>query len=261
MEPQPIEVFDWHRMFIGDQSWLYLLEIVFRTVVMYVYGFILVRFIGKRAMRELTPFEYIIIIAMGSSMGDPMFMPDIPLLHCMVVLTVVLGLNRILHGLTSRTGRLEDRLKGFTDWVIHDGRIDIDIIKHEDFTLKELRSQLRIHGIKNLGEIRFAFVEPNGELSIFKFEDFKKEKIKGLSLLTEAQNPGAETDFRRGIRMHTETTLSCTECGHTISAKPGELLDTCRYCKTPMLFMYIPAGSLIIPLYSLVFPLSPTFAL
>jgi uncharacterized membrane protein YcaP (DUF421 family) len=225
-----ITPFDWHRMFIGDIEWLYLLEIVFRTIVMYAYGFLLVRLIGKRAMRELTPFEYIIIIAMGSSMGDPMFMPDIPLLHCMVVLTVVLGLNRLFHSITSRTGHVEDRLKGFTDLIIKDGRIDIRTIKHEDFTLKELRSQLRIKGIKNLGEVRYAFVEPNGELSIFKYEDFNLKRIKGLDLLTEGIERDPENAYSNGSTITSEVKISCTECGNTISAKQGETAVECQFC-------------------------------
>jgi uncharacterized membrane protein YcaP (DUF421 family) len=233
MESQPIDVFDWHRIFIGDTPWLYLLEIVFRTVVMYTYGFILVRLIGKRAMRELTPFEYIIIIAMGSSMGDPMFMPYIPLLHCMIVLTVVLGLNRIMHSITSRTATIEDRLKGFTDWIIKEGRIDIDVIKKEDFTLKELRSQLRLQGIKNLGEVRYGFVEPNGELSIFRYQAFNKEKIKGLNLLTEALEKDAPGPYRENTRINKDGLLSCTECGNTINVMTGEILPKCRYCKNP----------------------------
>jgi uncharacterized membrane protein YcaP (DUF421 family) len=230
MGSSSIEVFDWHRIFIGDQPWSYLLEIVFRTLVMYVYGFILVRLIGKRAMREFTPFEYIIIIAMGSSMGDPMFMPDIPLLHCMVVLTVILGLNRIMHSITSKSGKTEDRLKGFTDWIICEGRIDLDVIRREDFTLKELRSQVRLKGIKNLGEVRFGFVEPNGDISIFKFSDFDMERPKGLNILAEVLERGEQALYKQGQVLQDKRDFSCTECGYTTHFR-DTVLQACKYCK------------------------------
>ncbi|MFZ3585372.1 hypothetical protein ACOI1H_25125 [Loktanella sp. DJP18] len=46
-----IEPFDWHRVLLGDQAGLlFLLEIVFRTVVMYGCTLVFARFIGKRGI-------------------------------------------------------------------------------------------------------------------------------------------------------------------------------------------------------------------
>lgn len=52
-----IETFDLQRMFFGDQSSWFLLEVVFRTCFMFLYTLILVRTTGKRGLGELSPFE------------------------------------------------------------------------------------------------------------------------------------------------------------------------------------------------------------
>ncbi len=57
--------FDLYRIFLGDQPPGFFLEIMFRTVVMYLYVLLLLRLLGKRGMGQLSPFEFTIIIALG----------------------------------------------------------------------------------------------------------------------------------------------------------------------------------------------------
>ena len=40
---ESIDVFDWQRMLIGDEPPLFLLEIMVRTVIIYVYALLLLR--------------------------------------------------------------------------------------------------------------------------------------------------------------------------------------------------------------------------
>jgi len=69
------KVFDFHRIFVGDTPPLFLLEIVFRTLIMYAYTVALLRVLGKRGMGQLSMLELAIIIAFGSAVGDPMVEP------------------------------------------------------------------------------------------------------------------------------------------------------------------------------------------
>jgi uncharacterized membrane protein YcaP (DUF421 family) len=59
--------FDFHRIFLGDAPLLFLLEIVFRTLIMYSYTVLLLRFLDKRGMGQLSMLELAIIISFGSA--------------------------------------------------------------------------------------------------------------------------------------------------------------------------------------------------
>src|SRR5687768_8186714 len=96
MEEEQIRVFDFQRIFLGDLPLEFALEVAFRTAFMFAFTVILVRLLGKRGMGQLSPFELVIIIALGSSVGDPMFYPDVPLFHAMVVVTVIVISQRAL---------------------------------------------------------------------------------------------------------------------------------------------------------------------
>src|SRR5215207_7709864 len=98
---QTCKPFDFHRIFLGDAPALFLLEIVFRTLIMYTYTVILLRILGKRGMGQLSMLELAIIIAFGSAVGDPMVGAEMPILHGMTAITAVtifqIGLERLIN--------------------------------------------------------------------------------------------------------------------------------------------------------------------
>lgn len=175
--------FDAVKMFIGDFSWAFTLEIVIRTMVMYLYTLGIVRILGKRGLGHLSPFELVIIVSLGSSVGDPMFYADVPLLHGIIVITVVVLLQRLLQEVTEKSPRLETLLESKARRMIADGVIDKDALEREDLSERELFSALREREIENLGQVRLAFLEPSGEITVFKADG--KIAIRGRSVLPE----------------------------------------------------------------------------
>lgn len=92
--------FDLVRIFFGDKPPLFLLEVAFRTLVIFSYTLLLLRWMGKRGMGQLTPFEFATIVALGSAVGDAMFYEDVPLLHTMLVIAIIIGLQHFLSYIT-----------------------------------------------------------------------------------------------------------------------------------------------------------------
>ncbi len=54
---EPKEILDFHRMFFGDLHYGFLLEVVVRTIIVYLYTILLLRFLGKRSMGQLSTLE------------------------------------------------------------------------------------------------------------------------------------------------------------------------------------------------------------
>lgn len=163
--------FDPIRMLVGDFSWAFTLEIVLRTAIMYLYTLAVVRAMGKRGLGHLSPFELVIIVALGSSVGDPMFYADVPLLHGIVVITVVVALQRVLQEVTERSPRIEALLESKARRLVTGGVIDEEALDREELTEKELFSALREREVENLGQVRLAYIEPSGVITVFKVDD------------------------------------------------------------------------------------------
>jgi uncharacterized membrane protein YcaP (DUF421 family) len=91
---QPASLLDFGRILFGSESPLFLFEIVVRTAIVYVYALVLLRWLGSRTIGQLSTVEFLLVIALGSAVGDAMFYPDVPLIHALLVVTIVVLANK-----------------------------------------------------------------------------------------------------------------------------------------------------------------------
>jgi hypothetical protein len=187
MPPEPY-TFDLVRILFGDKPPWFLLEVAFRTVVIFAYTLALLRWMGKRGMGTLTPFEFAIIVALGSAVGDPMFYDDVPLVHTMLVIAIVVGMQRFLAWATERNTALESVVESTPRLLVRDGVMHFGNLHREQMSREELCEALRAQGVRQLGEVEFAFLEPSGKLSVLRYE----KPRPGLLILPKCTNDGDE---------------------------------------------------------------------
>lgn len=156
---------DWGQMFFGEGDFVFLLEVVIRTLLMYLFALLMVRLMGKRGMAQLTPFEFVIIVALGSAVGDPMFYAEVPLINGFVVIATVVVMQRLLARAT-RVEPVERFVEGRAFLVVEDGKIRRETLAREGFTKDELFELLRLNGVARLADVERAVIEDVGRLSV-----------------------------------------------------------------------------------------------
>jgi uncharacterized membrane protein YcaP (DUF421 family) len=166
----PVVPFDWQRLWLGDAPPLFLLEIVFRTAVIFVWLLLLLRLTGKRGLAQLSALELVIVIALGSAAGDPLFYPEVPLLHAMLALALVVGFQRVLARLVVRSERVEAFMEGQPMELVRDGVFSIRVLERANLSREDLFEKLRAQGVLQLGEVRRAYFEQDGSLSVFRHD-------------------------------------------------------------------------------------------
>ena len=222
---EPVTPFDFGRMLLGDEQPLFLLEIAFRTIVIYVYTLFLIRWIGSRSIAQLSLVEFLLVIALGSAVGDAMFYADVPLIHSMAVITIVVLLDKLLGKLVIRNPRLEDLIEGKSVRVIENGVIDCKATDELNLGHDELFEQLRLKDIEQLGQVRAAYMETNGSLSVFRATLEKP----GLSIVPpwDVREPRA---FHSGEKAGNPGPFACSRCAATMAATEDNVLPTCPNC-------------------------------
>ena len=86
----PVTTFDVAQIFFGESEWVFLLEITFRVLVIYCFALVFLRAGGKKARKQMTPVEMLLIVALGSAVGDVMFYPTVALLYAaLIIVTIV----------------------------------------------------------------------------------------------------------------------------------------------------------------------------
>jgi len=173
----PVTPFDWHRMFLGNEPPLYFLEIAFRVVLIYVFAVLALRLMGKRGNRNLSPFQTVVVIALGSAAGDTMFYPQVPLLYAMLVIVVVVALHRVFAIAQIKAKGINTFLEGDPLIVIEAGVLLPESLRKARMRPDEIMGMLREQGIEDTGVVRFAFLERTGTLGIFRYSE--KERRSG----------------------------------------------------------------------------------
>lgn len=220
----PIEPFDWHRLLLSDEAPpLFLLEIAFRCVVTYLLILGALRITGRRGVRQLSIFELSIILGLGSAAGDAMFYDDVPLLHALVVFVVVIGLYALFNRLTEWYPRFSDWLEGAPILLVEDGEVKHDILKKQNLTQKELFGELRQYQVEHLGQVRRAYIEATGNVSIYFFDDSNMRP--GLPIWPERQQ-------QQRCRVEEAGKHACANCGHVQELARGATA-LCAVCQHP----------------------------
>ncbi len=218
---QAIIAFDLKRMLIGDEPPLFFLEIVVRTAIIYAYTLLLLRWLGSRTVGQLSTVEFLLVIALGSAVGDAMFYPDVPLIQAMLVVTVVVVANKLLDVSISKSDRAERLLDGKPREVVRDGVVARRFIDENWMSLYELFQELREDGIEQLGEVRRAYIEKDGRVTVFRQ---KGDAPAGLAIVPPSQIEPRDL-VSPGDPAARDVCLVCATCGHGHDGS-----DTCANC-------------------------------
>ncbi len=221
------DVFDLKRMFVGDFPLLFLAEIAVRTFVLYAYALIMLRFMGRRGMRQISVFDLAIIIALGSAVGDPMFYPDVPLLHGMVVITVIVVVERLLAEIVQRSEKADNFISGKPIRVVYEGRLELTENGESGLSREELFSELRSRNVQQLGQVHVAYLEQSGEVSAFLYDE--QEAGAGLPIVPPWD---LEPPIRFGVGedVAESSTYACQKCGTTLHLESEQLFPLCPHC-------------------------------
>jgi uncharacterized membrane protein YcaP (DUF421 family) len=194
---------------------------------MYAYVLFVVRLLGKRGMGQLAPFDFVIIIALGSATGDPMFYPDVPLLHAIVAITAIVLFTRGLVYLTQRYRRVENLMSATTARLVRDGVMDLAAMRREVIARSELFQALRSNGLEQLGQTERAYLEQTGKISVF--QQPADAPRPGIPLLPEEEEASMRL-HRSGETVLVGGSYACWRCGSTESFAAGAALPDCPHC-------------------------------
>jgi uncharacterized membrane protein YcaP (DUF421 family) len=222
-----VGVFDFHRIFLGDLPLLFLAEIVFRTVLMYAYTILWLRFLGKRSIGQLSTLELAIIICFGSAAGDPMMGVDIPILHGLVVITTVALLQTGMEWVINRHKKLEVFMEGQADCLVDNGMIRYELLRSNSLSHADLFRALRNREVEHLGQLNKAFFETSWLISVH-FQPPKKIQ-PGLNIMPDGFI--SKRDFaKEGNTVRVSGFYSCVNCGFTRCMPAGQIA-ACPVCK------------------------------
>lgn len=213
---------DWRKILMHDHPFGFLLEVVLRTVIMFLIILIALRASGRRGIKQLSIFELVLIIGLGSAAGDPMFYDDVGILPAFVVFLVVITLYITVTRLSDRFVKIEKLLEGEPLYVIRDGKLLMDAFRESGLSQDEFFAELRLRNIEHLGQIRTVLIETSGEFSVLFYAD---EDVKyGLPIFPD--------ELQKKLAGHENCDhIACAKCGGVRAGKGTSQLTPCPECE------------------------------
>lgn len=214
------EFADWGKILMHDHPFTFLLEVVVRTVIMFLVILTALRASGRRGIKQLSIFELVLIIGLGSAAGDPMFYDDVGILPAFVVFLVVITLYITVTRLSDRFAGIEKLLEGEPLYVIRDGKLLRDAFRDSGLSQDEFFAELRLRNVEHLGQVRTVLIETSGEFSVLFYADH--DVRFGLPIFPD--------ELKRKLTGHENCEyIACTKCAGVRKSAP-KLID-CAECE------------------------------
>ena len=138
----------------------------FRTVILLFFVIVSLRVMGKRQIGELQPGELVVTILLSQIAATPMQDNDIPLLHTLVCIFTLAGVELTLSVIAMKSERFRTLIDGRSVTVMRGGRLDQNALKRLRFTIDDLMEGLRQKDVFDLSAVHTVIAETNGTLSV-----------------------------------------------------------------------------------------------
>jgi uncharacterized membrane protein YcaP (DUF421 family) len=149
-------------------------ELLLRATVVYLALLLMVRVSGKRTVAQFTPFDLVVVMLISEATQSALIADDSSVSGGLIVAATLLALNYGLGFVTARNRTLDRLVEGKPVLVARDGAIYRDALKKESISEADFREAMRKHGILHEEQIRFAFLETDGRITIIDRESAAK---------------------------------------------------------------------------------------
>jgi len=145
--------------------------VFFRSIIVFISVLTIMRFMGKRQLGEMQPFELVVTLIIADLACIPMADVSIPLIYGLIAIMATVLIHAILVLLSKKNINLRNVFSGKSVVVINPNGIDYKSLNSLNMTISDLEESLRTAGYFSFSEIKYAIIETNGKLSAKPYDN------------------------------------------------------------------------------------------
>ena len=148
---------------------------VFRTVFFYFFITVGYRIMGKREVGQLGVIDLIVSILIAELVAISIENIDKSIFLTIIPISVLVFIEVLFAFISIKSRRFRNIFSGKPSIIINHGVINYKEMVKQRYSLDDLLLSLRSKSIKSIEDVEYAFLECNGDLSIFKYNIFKTD--------------------------------------------------------------------------------------
>ena len=149
------------------------MDLVIRTVVLYLFVILLMRIVGRRELSSLTAVDLVLLIVMGDAIQQGLTQDDYSVTGAIIVVSTFAVLQVATSYIAFRSRRLRQVLEGRPVVLIDDGEFVQDNLRRQRLTPEDVAEEMRLQQIIDFDKVRWAILEANGRISFIEKESSK----------------------------------------------------------------------------------------
>ncbi|KML38975.1 MULTISPECIES: DUF421 domain-containing protein [Bacillaceae] len=176
---------------------------IWNSILVVIGGTLLLRIAGRKSISQMTLAQVVIMIGIGSLLIEPVSGESIwttLAVGLILVLTLV-----IMEYAQMKSDKFEKFITGQSKIIIEDGKLNEQNLRKLRFTVDQLEMKLRQHNVAVISDVRWATLEPNGQVGYeLKEEAQPVTKKEFLQLQADVQQliHLLEPAFAKGFSVH-----------------------------------------------------------
>jgi uncharacterized membrane protein YcaP (DUF421 family) len=173
---------DWQQVFGIEKS---LLELFLRGTVMYWFLFLMFRFVMRRDVGAIGIADVLLIVIIADASQNAMSDDYESVTEGMVLVGTLVFWNVLTNWLNFKLPRFQKFAEPDPLLLIRDGKVLERNMRREMLTRDELLSKLREHGVERPEEVRWAYMESDGQVSVRRRDKEETQPGKRSGLPTQ----------------------------------------------------------------------------
>ena len=164
-----------------------------RSIFLYIIVLIVMRFMGKREIGQLQPFELVISFMIADLATLPMADTGIPITNGIIPILGLLVMHIVISLINLKSIKLRGVICGRPTILINKGKIVEKSLWKERFTINELQERLRGLNIFDLSDVEYAILETSGQISVMLKSNKRNTTPEDLKIVPK--NEGISYDL------------------------------------------------------------------
>lgn len=150
-----------------------MLEILLKSAIIYFLLLIVIKFMGKREIGQLSVFDFTVLLIISDILVSGIDKDKEFLYHVFGIILISI-IQKLLAFLLLKFTKLRYVIDGKESIIILDGVLKIKEMRKQNYNVDDLIVQLRLKNVASLSEVKHMILETNGDISVFKYEDSKE---------------------------------------------------------------------------------------
>jgi len=157
-----------------------LLSIALRSVIVYLFVILAIRFFGKKELTQLSIVDLVFILLISNSLQAAMIGNNTTLVGGLVAAASLFVVNWILKNLIYKSKKLSETIQGSPILLIYEGKVFHKHLEKAQISHTELEAAIREHGVKNIEAVDLAILEVDGNISVLSSNFTKKTRKRRI---------------------------------------------------------------------------------